>query len=81
MRRGQLFERNKHNPILTSTDWPYTVNAVLNPGVAKIGEQTVLLVRVEDRSGVSHLSVARSADGITNWEIDPHASFVPDTDS
>jgi predicted GH43/DUF377 family glycosyl hydrolase len=81
MRRGQLFERHKDNPILTSYDWPYTVNAVLNPGVAEIGEQTVLLVRVEDRGGVSHLSVARSTDGITNWEIDPHASFPPDTAS
>lgn len=81
MRRGWLFDRYEGNPLLTASDWPYTVNVVFNPGVAELGEQTVLVARVEDRSGVSHLSVARSADGLTNWEIDPEPSLAPDPDS
>jgi len=57
--RKQLFRRYEGNPILTSRDWPYTVNGVFNPGVAVDPDgSTVLLVRVEDRSGVSHLTVA-----------------------
>ena len=70
VRERQLFERHPANPILTPDRWPYTVNAVFNPG-ATIGPdgETLLLVRVEDRSGISHLTVARSQDGYTDWDI------------
>lgn len=78
VREGQLFERYPANPILTPGQWPYTVNAVFNPG-ATIGHdgETVLLVRVEDRSGVSHLTVARSQDGYTDWDINPEPFIEP----
>jgi predicted GH43/DUF377 family glycosyl hydrolase len=71
VRLNQLFSRHPDNPILTPEDWPYTVNAVFNPG-ATIGPdgETVLLVRVEDRSGLSHFTVARSQDGFTGWRVD-----------
>ena len=67
----QLFRREESNPILTAAEWPYTVNAVFNPG-AILGPsgETILLVRVEDRAGYSHLTVARSDDGITDWKIE-----------
>lgn len=78
VRASQLFTRYEGNPILTPDRWPYTVNAVFNPG-ATIGPdgETLLLVRVEDRSGISHLTVARSADGFTNWSIEPKPSLEP----
>ena len=76
--RHQLFQRYEANPILVAEDWPYTVNAVFNPGVVRHEDDTVLLVRVEDRSGLSHLSVARSKDGYTDWRIDQEPSFVGD---
>ena len=38
----------------------------------------MLLARVEDRRGHSHLTVARSSDGISNWVIDSKPSFAPD---
>ena len=71
VRLHQLFTRHPGNPVLAPADWPYTVNAVFNPG-ATIGPggETVLLVRVEDRSGLSHFTVARSHDGFTDWRID-----------
>lgn len=59
----ELFERSPANPVLTPAHWPYAVNAVFNPGVAAIDGETVLLCRVEDRCGISHLAVARSSDG------------------
>jgi predicted GH43/DUF377 family glycosyl hydrolase len=62
--REELFRRYDGNPILTAAQWPQTVNAVFNPAAVQFEGETLLLVRVEDRTGVSHLSVARSADGL-----------------
>ena len=67
----ELFKRYDGNPILTPDDWPYPANAVFNPAAVKLNSETLLLVRVEDMRGFSHLTVARSSDGFTNWEIDP----------
>ena len=36
----------------------------------------MLLVRVEDRTGISHLCPARSADGLTGWVIDPECEHA-----
>lgn len=73
----ELFERNPANPILTAGDWPYPINAVFNPAAAQIDGSTVLLVRVEDLTGVSHLTVARSENGIDGWEIDAEPLLAP----
>jgi predicted GH43/DUF377 family glycosyl hydrolase len=74
----ELFKRHKDNPILTAQDWPYPANTVFNAGACQFEGQTLLLVRVEDRRGHSHLTVARSDDGVTQWKIDPKPSFAPD---
>ena len=47
-------------------------------GVAQLDGETLLLVRVEDRSGISHLGVARSADGLGGWTIEPDRALLPD---
>ena len=78
---GQLLLRHEGNPILTASQWPSTVNVVFNPGVCRLDDETVLLVRVEDRTGISHLCPARSADGLTNWVIEPESSLMPALDS
>ncbi len=75
-----LFRRYSGNPILTPEQWPYSANAVFNPGAALVNGETVLLVRVEDMRGFSHLTVARSADGRTNWRIDPAPTLQPEAD-
>ncbi len=74
----ELFHRRADNPILTARDWPYPAHTVFNAGGCQVGDETVLLVRVEDRRGHSHLTVARSKDGTSNWRIDSEASFAPD---
>jgi predicted GH43/DUF377 family glycosyl hydrolase len=76
----ELFERSPANPVLTPANWPYAVNAVFNPGVAAIDGETVLLCRVEDRCGISHLTVARSADRFTGWRVDPAPLILADPD-
>ncbi len=74
---SELFQRHPANPILEASRWPYPANSVFNPGATLIGEETLLLVRVEDRRGISHLTVARSRDSIANWTIDPHPALMP----
>src|SRR4051794_19074256 len=66
-----VFVRARNNPLLTARRWPHPVTAVLNPGATLVDGMTVLLCRVEDRRGISQLVVARSADGVSNWVIDP----------
>lgn len=78
--REPLFVRSAHNPILTAADVPYPANSVFNPGAARVGNETLLLVRVEDLRGISHLHVARSADGETNWRFDAEPLLKPDVD-
>jgi predicted GH43/DUF377 family glycosyl hydrolase len=75
---GELFVRNRKNPILTVDDWPYRANAVFNPAAAIVDGKVLLLVRVEDHRGFSHLTVATSENGIDGWEIDSKPTFFPD---
>ena len=77
MSKRELFERHADNPILTSADWPYPVNAVFNPAAAVIGDETLVLARVEDMRGISHLSVARSANGVDGWTVDSEPLLAP----
>ena len=75
----ELFQRHERNPILTAAQWPYPVNSVFNPGAALLPDGTTLLLcRVEDRRGHSHLCAARSANGIDGWKIDPQPTLMPD---
>lgn len=77
---AMLFSRSDANPILTATDVPYPANSVFNPGAARVGDETILLVRVEDLRGISQLHVARSADGVTDWRFDPEPLLRSDVD-
>ncbi len=74
-----LFHRHPTNPILTAADWPYPVHTAFNPGATLLKDGTTLLLcRVEDRRGHSHLSAARSKNGIDGWQIDVAPTFLPD---
>ncbi len=77
----ELFVRYQGNPILTPQNWPYPTNAVFNPAAVKLNTEVLLLVRVEDMRGFSHLTVARSPDGFTNWEIDSEPTLEADRNS
>ena len=71
-----LFTRYSLNPILTAKDWPYSINSVFNAGATLLPDgSTLLLCRVEDRRGHSHLCAARSVNGVNNWMIDTEPSM------
>ena len=73
------FIRHGSNPILTAAQWPYPAHSVFNPGAVRLGDGTTLLLcRVEDHRGHSHLTAARSSNGVDHWDIDPEPSFRPD---
>jgi predicted GH43/DUF377 family glycosyl hydrolase len=74
----ELFTRFDANPILQGSDWPYPINTVFNPAATLVDGETVVLARCEDRRGVSHLALARSEDGLTNWKIAPEPFLVAD---
>ena len=73
----ELLRRHSQNPILRPQDFPKMVNAVFNPGVTVFDGRTLLLLRVEFRTGLSALITATSQDGLTNWEIDPVRGLHP----
>ena len=78
MNHGQpeLITRHRRNPILTAADWPYPVHAVFNPAATLLPDGTTLLLcRVEDSRGHSHLCAARSANGVDGWQIDPQPTM------
>ncbi|RLI44021.1 glycosidase [Candidatus Bathyarchaeota archaeon] len=77
---SELFNRYEKNPLLTSAEWPYRTNAVFNAGAVRIKDETILLVRIEDMRGFSHLTIARSKDGKTDWKIDDHPTLKPQPD-
>jgi predicted GH43/DUF377 family glycosyl hydrolase len=71
-----LFTRYADNPILTQQNWPYPINSVFNAAAARLVDgDTLLLCRVEDRRGMSHLCAARSANGVDGWRIDPQPTM------
>src|SRR4029077_8857005 len=76
-----LFRRHAANPILTGKDWPYSINSVFNAGATLLPDgSTLLLCRVEDRRGLSHLCAARSVNGVDDWRIDHEPTLLPSPD-
>ncbi|MGA2266328.1 MAG: glycosidase [Phycisphaerae bacterium] len=75
----EILIRHPSNPILTADRWPYPANSVFNPGAVRLADGTTLLLcRVEDYRGLSHLCVARSRNGVDGWEIEKEPALYPD---
>ena len=80
--------RYLENPILTAHDvnkvWTkpeLQVVTVHNAGITRLEEETIMLFRSHLRSGISILGIARSKDGIKNWQIDPKPFLIPATEN
>ena len=75
---SHYINRHPANPILTGKHWPYPINSVFNAGATRLHDgSTLLLCRVEDRRGLSHLSAARSQNGVDSWQIDSTPTLMP----
>ncbi|HEY3418155.1 MAG TPA: glycosidase [Armatimonadota bacterium] len=77
MDRG-IFVRHGGSPILAPDNLPFQVNGVYNPGVAEVDGEMLLLLRIEDRRGISQLRVARSHNGIDSWRLAEQPLLEPD---
>ncbi len=75
----ELFHGYKGNPILTGYDFPTMVNSAFNPG-AILFRRATLLVRVEERTGLSRLDVATIPDGLAPWKVEPSRGMIPQPD-
>lgn len=73
-----IFRRYKNNPVIGPDDLLYPANAVFNPGAVVYENKVLLLMRVEDLCGFSHLTKAVSNDGFENWIIDGQPTLLPD---
>jgi predicted GH43/DUF377 family glycosyl hydrolase len=73
-----IFIRQGDGPLLTPDSLPFKANAVLNPGVVELDGEIILLLRIEDRRGVSEIRVARSANGLNGWKIADKPLLEPD---
>lgn len=80
LKASDIFTRHPLNPIITADQLPYRANSVFNPGAGRVNGEKLLLIRVEDLRGISHLLAARSSDGVTNWRFDPTPLIAPEPD-
>lgn len=67
----QVFNRSGHNPLITAADLHFPASAVMNAGAVEHDGDVVLLLRVEGYDGMSNIHVARSRNGVTDWQVDP----------
>lgn len=72
-----LFTRAPSNPIIRPGDVPAPCMAVCNPGAHLEGDDVVLLLRVIDPDNHSHIWVARSRDGASDWRYNPAPLLGP----
>jgi len=78
MNEQGIFVRQGRGPIIVPDHLPFELDAVFNPGVAEVDGEVVLLLRIEDRQGISQIRVARSKNGVDGWRIADHPLLEPD---
>ncbi len=81
MKQHQLhpFLRYEHNPILSRDSVPYACNTVFNAAATKYKDKYLLLLRIEDLQGNSHLTKAWSEDGY-HFEVEDKPWILPTDD-
>lgn len=78
--KENLFKRHHINPILSVDNWPYRIHTVFNPGVIQMDDEVLVMARCEDQTGMSHLTLARSPNGIDQWQIDSKPTIMAEPD-
>jgi len=76
----ELFVRYKENLIIQARDIHYQLNSVFNVRASRFGDGTLLLMRVWNRRGISHLAAAYNWDSIIDWWIDTDPTLLARTD-
>ena len=71
-----VIHRWEGNPIISLEDIPFRCNTVFNAAAAKVGDEYLLLIRVEDQQGRSIFALARSEDGY-RFVVEPEPVMTP----
>jgi len=71
-----IVERFPGNPVITLESVPFPCNTVFNTASVKMGDEYILLLRVENLRGHSVFVIARSSDGFS-FTVDPAPAMVP----
>ncbi|MHC5035126.1 MAG: glycoside hydrolase family 130 protein [Planctomycetota bacterium] len=74
-----VVRRWEGNPALTREDIPFPCNTVFNAGAVKLGDEYILLLRIEDLRGHSVLALASSEDGY-HFEVHNVPVMTPATE-
>jgi predicted GH43/DUF377 family glycosyl hydrolase len=74
-----LLARYSGNPIIMADAIPFTCNTVFNASPVKIGDEYILLLRVEGQHGYSVFALGRSKDGY-HFEVAPRPVMTPATE-
>ena len=74
--RQDLLRRYQGNPILAAADIPFTCNTVFNGSPVKLGDEYLMLLRVEGQHGYSVFALAHSRDGYS-FEVQKTPVMVP----
>ena len=76
-RRGSdIFHRWEGNPIITLEDIPFRCNTVFNGTPVKLGNEYLLLIRVEGQQGYSFFALARSRNGL-HFKVEERPALLP----
>ena len=77
-------QRYNGNPILTSkevnrvwTDPKLQVITVHNAGITEYNDEVIMVFRSHLRNGISVLGIARSKNGLDNWQVDEKPAMLP----
>lgn len=74
-----VIERWYKNPIITLENVPFPCNTVFNAAATKMGDEYILLLRVEDLAGRSVFALARSEDGY-HFSVEAEPVMEPSKD-
>ncbi len=72
-----LITKYEKNPILTKNDVPFQINSIFNASAVKVGNDYLLLCRVEMPVGYSSLVLARSKNGF-DFKVDTDPCITPE---
>lgn len=74
-----VFHRWEGNPILDIEDMPFRCNTVFNGTPVKLGDEYLILLRIEGQQGYSYFALARSRDGL-QFEVEEEPVLLPATE-
>ncbi len=75
-RRHDMLHRWEGNPLITADDVPFPCHTVFNGAPVKVGDEYLILLRVEGREGYSIFALAHSDDGY-RFEVEPEPVMTP----